>query len=600
MASLRTLRTLLQRPSFAAWIVSRSGSSCSADELLTACDLLVAQRLCETVDAAAAWIQEAPMLGRRDRAMRESMRALVFTTLDLLNAQDEGPRKFLISVSAPSPPPLGGSVQARELGAMADVMDASEQSSLLATLEHGFKEAALSAEIRRSRVFHSAPQGAIEIQGWLEAPWSVAPLRIIGGCREGALPAGTHDDAFLPDAMRKELGIPCQDARFAREAYLLSCLLAAPGRLLLGVSRFRAQGEPNRPSRLLFACDDPSLPSRASRLLRPTLPVKRAGPARMNDWLLTLPTMDCQVESISVTAFRSYLACPFRFYLSHVLRLSDFDPEAREINAGDFGSRIHQVLDRFGKNESCRDCDDEHEITKFLDGALDQVMREEYGARIPPVVRVQMESMRARLHAMARVQAQERSNGWRIIASETALSGKDDHAMRIGPLNLTGVIDRVELNDDKQCLRILDYKTFGKIKTPAQSHLGPVRRTESVVSAVFGSDVAQSAWKELQLPLYRHMVPHLWPEHSAKQIEVGYFLLPADPDETKIEALELDDVMQASALACAEEIAQRVADGVFWPPADEVDFDQFRDWFDGDSPAKFISQESIRMLGGEP
>jgi ATP-dependent helicase/nuclease subunit B len=600
MASLRTLRSLLQLPSFAAWFRSHAGSPCSTDEWLAACDMLVAKRLCETVDAATAWIQEAPNLGPRDQPMREHMRALVFTLRNLLNTPDQSPRNFLIDVFRSSPAPLGGSVQARELGVIADVMDAFEQSSLLASLEHGFKQAALSAEIRRSRVFHSAPEGAVEIQGWLEAPWSVAPLRIIAGCREGTLPAGTHDDAFLPDAVRKELGIPCQDARFAREAYLLSCLLTAPGRLLLGVSRFRAQGEPNRPSRLLFACDDHRLPARTSRLLRPTLPAKRPGLARMNDWLLTLPSMDRPIESISVTAFHSYLSCPLRFYLSHVLRLSDFDPEAREIHAGDFGSRIHQVLDRFGKNESCRDSDDELEISEFLDVALEDVMREEYGTRIPPVVRVQIESMRARLRAMARVQAQERAKGWRIIASETALSGKDDHVMRIGSLKLTGIIDRVEFNDDQGRLRILDYKTFGNVKMPRQTHLGPVRGTESVVRAVFASDDASSAWKELQLPLYRHMVPHLWPEHSGKQIEVGYFLLPADPDETKIESLELDDAMQASALACAEEIAQRVAQGVFWPPADEVDFDLFRDWFDGDSPAKFISQESIRMLGGVP
>jgi len=597
---LRVLRSLLQRPTFAAWVMSHADATGDADAWLGACDRLIAERLCETVDAAADWLAHAPQPGSRDRDTRQRMQVLIDTMMRLLAAHDAGPREFLIDVHAASPDPQSGSWQARELAVMADILDAFAGSPLLTSLDGELAQAALRAGIRRARVFHAAPDDAVEVQGWLEAPWSAAALRIIAGCREGALPAGAHEDAFLPDAARKTLGIPSQDARFAREAYLLSCLTTSRARVLLGTSRFRTQGEPNRPSRLLFGCDDESLPARASRLLRPSLPAKRTAVRSDKRWALRLPaSADDEAESISVTSFKSYLECPVRFFLKHRLRLTDFDPEAREINAGDFGSHIHQVLDWFGRDAAMKDADDPKDIGEFLDDALERVMLRGYGTQIPPVARVQMESMRARLHAMAVLQAEERTKGWSIIATEKRLSLNDPQPMAIGPLTLTGTIDRIEVNEAEGLLRILDYKTFGTAKKPRETHWRAPRESEPVEAAIFNVGDKEQAWSDLQLPLYRHMVPHLWPEHADKRIEVGYFLLPADPEETKIEPLALDDTLQKSAVACAEEIAQRVANGRFWPPATEVGYDSFGDWFGDESPDSCLCDASIQLLGGE-
>ncbi|MBM3863864.1 MAG: PD-(D/E)XK nuclease family protein, partial [Verrucomicrobia bacterium] len=208
-------------------------------------------------------------------------------------------------------------------------------------------------------------------------------------------------------------------------------------------------------------------------------------------------------------------------------------------------------------------------------------------------------SMRARLHAMAALQAEERTKGWSIIATEKRLSLNDPQPMAIGPLTLTGTIDRIEVNEAEGLLRILDYKTFGTAKKPRETHWRAPRESEPVEAAIFNVGDKEQAWSDLQLPLYRHMVPHLWPEHADKRIEVGYFLLPADPEETKIEPLALDDTLQKSAVACAEEIAQRVANGRFWPPATEVGYDSFGDWFGDESPDSCLCDASIQLLGGE-
>ena len=60
----------------------------------------------------------------------------------------------------------------------------------------------------------------------------------------------------------------------------------------------------------------------------------------------------------------------------------------------------------------------------------------------------------------------------------------------------------------------------------------------------------------------------------------------------------LDDSEWKSALACAKEVASLIKQGVFWPPAESVDFDNFEDWFRWGDPAQVVGVDSIKRLGG--
>jgi hypothetical protein len=82
------------------------------------------------------------------------------------------------------------------------------------------------------------------------------------------------------------------------------------------------------------------------------------------------------------------------------------------------------------------------------------------------------------------------------------------------------------------------------------------------------------------------------------EIGVGYVLLPADVDDTSIEMLPLGPDEYASAVRCAEEVATLVARGVFWPPSDQADFDNFADWFRWSEPEKVFDAASRQLLGG--
>ena len=470
---------------------------------------------------------------------------------------------------------------------------------LLDGLSPEWREALVRDRVARSRVFHPAPGDAVEISGWLEAPWTDAPVLCVAGCREGALPAGTTEDAFLPDSLRTKLGLTDNASRYARDAYLLSCLLRryGPSKLRLGYSRFRSGGEPNRPSRLLLGCPDEDLPARVEKLFQPS-PARRQANELFPPWKLRLEP-PARVESIRVTGFKHYLACPLRFYLGQVRGLQPFDPEAREIGAADYGTLLHRVVENLHKRGPAGSTS-EKEISAFFEEELDRVAAQRFGRHPSPVVRVQIESMRQRLRHLAVLQAAQRRAGWTIVESEYAV--KKNAGFTIGPLSLGGTMDRVETHQEEG-LRILDYKTFASAKTPEETHFGRARADDDFPETAItrtnkAGRAVEKAWTDLQLPLYRHLAAKIWPEHSCENIQVGYILLPGDPDDTQIALLSLDQSAQESAMRCAAAVADRVARGVFWPPAADPDYDDFSAWFGGENPADIFDSATIALLEG--
>ena len=588
---LRSLRPLLQLPVFAELLLA--GSELGANEAAAACDRLLAEKLCPSLEAAREWAAANHSSGHADTTQLRQFVAV----LDAFTARKLSGRELLSALYQDVEDNESSTASALE--ALVEALDDSSVSPLLRDLPPDWQQALHQRQIEDLRLFTPAAENAVEILGWLEALWSDAPVLCLAGCREGALPSGVSEDAFLPDAVRAKLGLSSQATRYARDAYLLSCLIRTHGhdRLRLGFSRFRPEGEPNRPSRLLFGCPDEELPDRITKVFQPSPArprIHHPSPA----WQLHLGKPD-PVKTIRVTGFKHYLECPLRFYLSQVKKLQPFDPDQREIGAADYGTLLHRVLENFHK-DGPHDSTDEKLISSYLGKELDRVVARYYGRHPAPVVLVQTESMRVRLRHLAAVQAAERRAGWRLIESEYAVKKDDDFT--IGPLALTGTMDRVETHEEHG-LRILDYKTFAKTKTPEDTHFGPPREdSELSEAAVTRTDSRgrpiDKSWIDLQLPLYHRLAAKIWSNHAKKGIATGYLLLPGDPDDTQIALLGLDEATQSQAEICATAIAERVARGNFWPPAEKVKYDNFAEWFGGEDPRQIFDQATITHLEG--
>jgi ATP-dependent helicase/nuclease subunit B len=430
------------------------------------------------------------------------------------------------------------------------------------------------------RRFDDKPAGAIELQGWLELLWEDAPHLLIAGLNDGRVPEAVVGDPFLPEALRAQLGLKTNTARFARDAYLLSALAASrarDGRLDLLFGKTSAAGDPLRPSRLLLRCPDSRLPERVAFLFRPAEAAQASLPWR-RAWRLQ-PRAVAAPRQISVTAFRDYLRCPFRFYLARVLGMEAVDPEKTEWDALDFGDLCHVALEAMGREPGLRDCTDAKTLREFLQAELERTVRSRYGADLALPLVVQLASARQRLAKAAEIQARERAAGWVIERAEWRFP--KDPAFALGGLLVRGKIDRIDRHEGTGVRRVLDYKTSDSPVPPREAHcrrLGRVPPGEIIPEfARFTADGREHVWIDLQLPLY------LWAleqEHGGAvppgEVTCGYFHLPKAVGETGVKLWDgYSEEWQAAARRCAAGVAAAIHERRFWPPAETVDFDEF-------------------------
>src|SRR5690606_11716470 len=155
------------------------------------------------------------------------------------------------------------------------------------------------------------------------------------------------------------------------------------------------------------------------------------------------------ITHLSVTSFRSYLRCPFSFYLQHALRLRTVDPLKAELDDLDFGRLCHSALEELGRDPTLRHCADESRLSSLLLEKFDHLTREKYGLDVPVPLSVQLESAWQRLARAARVQAAERAAGWVIERIEHPFT------LPIGGLTVRGTIDRIERNEQTGAIRVI-------------------------------------------------------------------------------------------------------------------------------------------------
>lgn len=417
------------------------------------------------------------------------------------------------------------------------------------------------------------PRGALELQGWLELAWENAPHLMVAGLNDGRVPDAVAGDAFLPESLRARLGLKTNAGRLARDAYLLQTLAASRetgGRLDLLYGKTSLAGEPLRPSRLLLHCPDARLPGRVAFLFRSPdkddkiVPWTRA-------WRLK-PRREKPPTRVAVTGLKSWLNCPFRFYLGSVLKMQAVDPLKNELDALDFGTLCHGALEGLA-GAAMRDCTDEGMLRDFLLGDFDRRMRERYGAELSLPLLVQAESARQRLAKAAEVQARERADGWVVVEVEKKIEIDFDG------LIVSGRIDRIERHEKTGEVRVLDYKTSDTAVSPREAHVRPVRAGEAPQDwARVDWDGRERVWSDLQLPLYRHALA----AEYGPQVGCAYFNLPKAVGETGLLRWEGFPIeLQESAMRCARGACAAIKAGIFWPPNENVrpEYDDFLSLF---------------------
>jgi ATP-dependent helicase/nuclease subunit B len=251
------------------------------------------------------------------------------------------------------------------------------------------------AEVSSETIPPPAGDEQIELLGWLDLPLDDAPATLVTTFNDGFIPSTTSTDAFLPNTLRESLGLMHNDRRLARDAYSLSLLIASRKQLKVIVAKRDAQSNPLLPSRLLFLTNAEKAVARGRRFFGdlPPQPPRRnllapaTGAAAKSKIVRPLPQrLEQPITALSVTRFRDYLACPYRFYLQHLLKLKAIEDEADELDGGAFGDLVHRVLASFGRSDDgqareARISSDWTKISGYLDHKLDEIAAARYGKK---------------------------------------------------------------------------------------------------------------------------------------------------------------------------------------------------------------------------
>lgn len=447
-----------------------------------------------------------------------------------------------------------------------------ESASYLQVFRKAIKETQYQLEPATTEV--------LKTEGWLELAWSGASNIVLAGMIEGAVPDSVVGHAFLPDRLRKVLGLASNEQRMARDTYLLKELLCSReeggGGVRALVSLTNQGGEVCRPSRLLFLCNQEELPRRVKRLFGDT-DAPSSTPAREfpQEWHLDLTDTRERVRpanGFSATALDDYIRCPFTYYLKYVLRMGHV-LQKEELGFDDFGTICHDVLAAFGRDEGCRELLEEEEIRAKLKEHFDRLAARQYPSPTPMVM-YQLQSAKSRVEALAGAEREHRLEGWRIVLCEERMRGN------IRGYLITGMIDRIDYNEKTGKYCIIDYKTWDQRGNAFEKVI--FDRAEDVDYGkkmgfpVFWAETKERRWASVQMAMYRELVTA---EHPGWEIgEYKYGVLGATPkdsgywggcrdigggtEETMSLAAHID-TMRETLLAAIEQIEA----GIFWPPS---------------------------------
>lgn len=307
--------------------------------------------------------------------------------------------------------------------------------------------------------------------------WRSFDAVLILGCDAAHLPAPVNAGQWFNDAVRATLGLPMSTVQQAKVRDDLQALLAMNRNVLVTWQASR-NGEPNLLSPHvemlralhLMAYGDDLMDHELVKLLdgaQVSAPVC-AFNAAVFPAVMPRPVVPENLlpTHISPSAYNSLVACPYQYYARHVLRLNELDEVREALDKRDYGTWVHEILQRFHTEMPLLQDGTvaEQLLRRLSDDVFAQALSHDYLAQ------AWLLRWQAQIPAYIEWQLENQQAGWRYQAAEVPFKIEISEN-----LILRGRIDRVDVDvNDAQRLAVLDYKTQtalslkGKLKAPGE------------------------------------------------------------------------------------------------------------------------------------
>lgn len=334
--------------------------------------------------------------------------------------------------------------------------------------------------------FHGEPAIGLQIMGVLETRNLDFRNLIMLSLNEGQLPKAGGESSFIPYNLRKAFGMTTIEHKNAVYAYYFYRLIQRAENITLlyntssdGLNR----GEESR-FMLQLLVEGPHEITReyleAGQSPQNTLEIQiEKTPEILRRLYRAYDTAQPESVILSPSALNTYLDCRLRFYYRYVAGLKTPDEVSAEIDSALFGTIFHLSaqlaytdLTANGKMIQREDLErllrDEIKLQGYVDQAFKQELFKVAPEEKPEYNGVQLINSKVIVSYLKQLLRNDlQYTPFDMVAMEKKVSEKITIQTALGPLTLRlgGTIDRMDAKEGT--LRIVDYKTGGSPKIPA-------------------------------------------------------------------------------------------------------------------------------------
>jgi CRISPR/Cas system-associated exonuclease Cas4 (RecB family) len=302
--------------------------------------------------------------------------------------------------------------------------------------------------------FMGTPVRGLQVLGFLETRNLAFDRVFVLDANEEVLPDTRRDDTLLPFKAREMLGLPTYMDRDKLTAYYFDSLLGGAKEVHL----FFVENDKAEPSRFVEKLlwerqqrdgETTSIPYVTPVQYQVKLTNKLPAPIPKTDEMVSF----LRVHRYSATAIDRYLKCPLQFYYATVLGLGPKDEITGDIERGNLGSFVHNVLRRYFLNKRGRPLKNADLAPGEMDSLVEALFEKEYGKESTGALYLLKRQIKSRMADILRRYYLPllRKGALTILESEESME------VRMEGFNLRGRLDSVEQRGDKTV--IVDFKT---------------------------------------------------------------------------------------------------------------------------------------------
>jgi hypothetical protein len=334
---------------------------------------------------------------------------------------------------------------------------------------------------------------------------------LVLGAAEGTLPRVNPPQTFIPDAVRRAFAIPVAEFQDAIFAYVFYRLFHRSKTMELVYNALVSDDSTGEPSRfiqqLAFETNISFVPRKPTTALKPgasySIQVAKEGDVwkRLQSYLFGE-----QPVPISVSQINTYLSCRLQFFLRYVAKLYVPDELSEEIDAKQFGSLVHKLMELLyisvqkKQNSPLITSESIAWMKNQVPVALEKAFEEVIGANpgdssgLEQVIKEVVKQ-----YALRFLEIDEAYTPFKV--EELEVSFLESFAIQAGgtkTIRLKGIIDRVD--EKNGVYRMVDYKT------------GSDKNDFSAIDQLFDRQSGRQNKAALQTLIYSWMFQNKFPE----------------------------------------------------------------------------------------